>query len=196
MNTIIRPHSLSEELLSAYVDDQVTPEERQAVESQLAVDPATARQLAELRYAVDLLAELPPVSAPRAFTLSQDQVEPARARWDWLAWLKPAYLRGMMALAAVCLLFLVIGNATFQAGLPAASQQPAVAQLERGGLAAEDGDPTAIIGKASTSELQGQQEQPAGFLGLPSGVLLILEIGLAALLLALLIASRSLFRIT
>ena len=63
------------ELLSAYIDDELTLEEREAVEARLAANPALRDTLDELRQNAHLLASLPPVRAPRNFTL-----DPARYR--------------------------------------------------------------------------------------------------------------------
>lgn len=193
MSDHVRPNQSFDELLSAYLDGQVTESERRQAEGLLGSDPAAARQLSELRYVAGLMAELPRVPTPRPFTLREAQVAPRRPRVDWLAWLKPLYLRGAAALAAVCLLVLAAGDLSFQSQAPWASQQPAITQAENGGLAAEQGDPTAISGKASTSELAGQQN--AGFLGLSPGLLHGLELGLALLLIVLLAASWQLKRV-
>ncbi|MCZ7543651.1 MAG: zf-HC2 domain-containing protein [Anaerolineae bacterium] len=49
------------ERLSAYIDDELTPDERQAVEARLAEDPALRAALDEMRANARLLAGLPRV---------------------------------------------------------------------------------------------------------------------------------------
>lgn len=64
-----RQPQINEELLSAYLDDEVTVEERALVEAAIAADPAIAWQVESLRQTVQLLQALPPLALPRAFTL-------------------------------------------------------------------------------------------------------------------------------
>lgn len=67
--TLSRQPQISEELLSAYLDDQVTAEERILVEKAIATDPAVAWQVDSLRQTIHLLQELPPLTLPRSFSL-------------------------------------------------------------------------------------------------------------------------------
>jgi hypothetical protein len=62
------------ELLSAYLDGQLTEAERSALEARLQQDADLRRQLAQLRATVDLLRALPELSAPRDFSLNHMQV--------------------------------------------------------------------------------------------------------------------------
>ena len=64
-----RQPQINEELLSAYLDDEVTAAERALVEAAIAADPAVARQVESLRQTIHLLQTLPPLALPRAFTL-------------------------------------------------------------------------------------------------------------------------------
>jgi hypothetical protein len=184
------PHdAIDDELLSAFIDGQVTTEEQRRVEAALKSDAALAGSLAALRYTRTLLAEAPRVPAPRPFTLNEAMLGRTRQRrGGWLAWLQPAYLRGAAALAAVMLLVLVLGDVGVRTEvLPA----PQVAQVEPelGGLTPDQGDPTVIIAKAPTDTAAA-----AGFLGLPPGVLLALQIGLTVLVVLLLVGAWQLSR--
>lgn len=199
-----------EELLSAYVDGTATAEERTRVQAILAVDPEAARALAELRYTVGLLAETPQVPVPRAFTLSQSQVQPvAPHRSPWMGWLKPLYLRGAAALVAVCLLILVVGDPSLQAQLQtgvmtAPTYEQAIEQAQEG----DPGDATGTVRKRSEGEAEQTQQtgetipeatqEPAATLlfGLSPEVVRGLQIALAFLLIALLVASFYLSRLT
>lgn len=67
--TVSRQPQINEELLSAYLDEQVTEEERALVEAAIATDPAIAWQVDSLRQTIHLLQELPPLALPRSFTL-------------------------------------------------------------------------------------------------------------------------------
>ena len=55
------------ELLSALLDDALSPAERQAIDAHLATCAECARELTELRETVALLERLPPVHAPAGF---------------------------------------------------------------------------------------------------------------------------------
>jgi hypothetical protein len=66
------------ELLSAYLDGMLTTEERSALEARLANEPALRRELESLRQTVQLMKTLPPVRAPRDFTLNERML---RRRW-------------------------------------------------------------------------------------------------------------------
>ncbi len=172
------PHNtIDDDLLSSFLDGQVTPDERRRVEAALAADAGLAGSLASLRYTKTLLAEAPRLPAPRPFTLNEAMLGRTRQqRRGWLAWLQPAYLRGAAALAAVMLLVLVLGDVGTRTEL-LPGPQTAQVQVELGGLAPDQGDPTAIIAKASTEAAAAAP----GFLGLPPGVLLAVQIGLAVL---------------
>jgi hypothetical protein len=68
-------HNLNDtELLSAYMDGQLTIEERSALESRLQTDAELRYQLALLRATVDLIRDLPQLKAPRDFTLTRQMV--------------------------------------------------------------------------------------------------------------------------
>ena len=94
---------LDGELLSAYLDGQVKPDERRRVETHLGTCPACQSELASLRQTVTMLHALPRVPVPRAFTLSEAQVglrRPAPAgRPTWFG----GMARGLVAVSAVAL---------------------------------------------------------------------------------------------
>ncbi len=58
-----------EELLSAYVDGELTATEEREVENVLASSEDARRELAELQATVDLVGQLPELDLPRSFTL-------------------------------------------------------------------------------------------------------------------------------
>jgi hypothetical protein len=80
-----------DELLSAYLDDQLNDEERTGLEAQLAIDPDLRAGLDALRHTVALVHDLPPVPVPRNFILPQttatrpQPVRPAPLRRAWAA---------------------------------------------------------------------------------------------------------------
>jgi hypothetical protein len=65
---------VTNELLSAYIDEAVGEEERRLIEQAMAEDPDVAWRLESLRATVRLLHELPALSLPRSFVLTPEQV--------------------------------------------------------------------------------------------------------------------------
>ena len=107
-----RERERRDELLSAYLDDQLSAGERVRLEAQLATDPALRAELGALRHTVALVRDLPPVSIPRNFILPQKMetmvaarprpIPSARPRRAWAAPFLTA------ATAIVSLLFVVV----------------------------------------------------------------------------------------
>ncbi len=103
-----RIHNQVAELLSAYIDDEVSAEERALVEAHLATCSTCAHDLATLRQTVVLLGRLPQVAAPRPFTLREADVMPVRPpRPVW--WRRP-WVQGLAATAAVLLCAVTVGG--------------------------------------------------------------------------------------
>lgn len=71
--------------LSAYLDNQLVPAEKAALEARLAAEPELRTTLRELRLTVRALRALPPVALPRSFVLT-----PAQAGLPAPAATKPA----------------------------------------------------------------------------------------------------------
>ena len=102
----MKDRAARDELLSAYLDDQLDAGDRARLEAQLAIDPALRAELEALRHTVALVREMPSQPIPRNFILPQTVVSsprtaPAvRPRRRWLAPFLTA------ATAAVSLLFI------------------------------------------------------------------------------------------
>jgi hypothetical protein len=97
-----------DELLSAYLDGQLSAAEQARLEAQLAADPALQAELDALRYTVALVRDLPPVPSPRNFILSQTataQPRPAPSARFRHAWTAPLLTA---ATAVASLLFVVV----------------------------------------------------------------------------------------
>ncbi|MCB0139863.1 MAG: hypothetical protein KDE50_08170 [Caldilineaceae bacterium] len=73
MASSTNPH-ITDELLSAYIDNAVTEDERQQVEAAVAADPGVAWRLQSLRHTVHLLNQLPELAVPRSFALTVEAV--------------------------------------------------------------------------------------------------------------------------
>ncbi|WP_322821338.1 anti-sigma factor family protein [Chloroflexus sp.] len=89
------------ELLSAYIDNELTPAERAVLEQRLRVEPSLRRELAELRAVRDLLHEQPWVTLPRTFTLTPEMAGVRRRQFALSGWWQP--LSGLAALVLVIL---------------------------------------------------------------------------------------------
>ena len=69
-------HRRFRDKLSAYLDEQLRPDELAALKSHLAACPSCSAELEELRLTVAALRELPVEPAPRSFALTPEQVAP------------------------------------------------------------------------------------------------------------------------
>ena len=80
---------ITDELLSAYIDNAVSDAERALIEQAMREDTTVAWRLATLRETVNLLRAMPVLQAPRAFTLTAEQLgQPVRT---------PALVPGVIA---------------------------------------------------------------------------------------------------
>jgi len=64
------------DLLSAYIDGELTDAEQQTLEQRLSTDPLLQRELNSLRATVNLIQLVPEMTAPRNFTLTSEMVTP------------------------------------------------------------------------------------------------------------------------
>ncbi len=124
---------LTDDLLSAYLDGQVTSRERARAEAHLAECPACAGELRALQATVSLLREMPSAPLPHAFTIPATATRRTRGitLWDTFSrgWGYRA-LQGATLLAAVLLMTVCSGDLLLQTTVPAlapAALAPAVA---------------------------------------------------------------------
>jgi len=110
-----------DELLSAYLDDELSEDERERLEVRLSDDPVLRAELRAMHRTVSLVRELPRVETPRNFLVTESMVErrsPAREARGWgtsrapakpqrraRAWAAPLLT---VATVAVSLLFIVV----------------------------------------------------------------------------------------
>jgi anti-sigma factor RsiW len=103
-----RKRERRDELLSAYLDDELSAEDRARLEAQLATDQALQAELDALRRTVTLVRDLSPAPLPRNFILPQtmaarpQSAPSARSRRAWTAPFLTA------ATAVVSLMFVVV----------------------------------------------------------------------------------------
>jgi anti-sigma factor RsiW len=97
------------DLLSPYLDDEVTEEERVLVDDALADSPELRDELESLRQTVALVADLPRVAAPRPFTLTEADVQSVTPKPKKSFGL-PAWFGGFAAAAALLVCVLAMGG--------------------------------------------------------------------------------------
>lgn len=102
-------------LLSAYLDNQTTLEERTLLEARLEREPALRNALDELRLTTRLLRELPRMTPPRSFTMDPATVQQPRwgAVFNWLR--IGSALAGVLLALTLTLDFVGGGPASFGA---------------------------------------------------------------------------------
>lgn len=129
------------ETLNAYLDNALTPAERDRLESQLARDPALRTELEQLRVVKLQLRAMPRRRVPRSFAL--DPTLYGRPKAQPLLQLYPA-LRGATALAAFLLIF-VFALGAFRGqfggvGAPAPAAEISMTQAEEAAAPAESAE--------------------------------------------------------
>ncbi len=77
------------ELLSAYLDEMLSVDERAALEARLRVEPALRAALDDLRVVQQAVASLPVMPAPRDFRLTHDMIAPPQPAYDPLPMADP-----------------------------------------------------------------------------------------------------------
>jgi anti-sigma factor RsiW len=120
------------ELLSAYLDGALAPDERTALETRLQTDDGLRQELEGLRQTVKLVGSLPAMKAPRNFTLTRDMIDLRQSRW--LIFPTSAAFSGITAAAATILILIGAGlfflqNSASNTSAPSVMQS---AQMEQG----------------------------------------------------------------
>ena len=100
-----RPERRRRELLSAYVDGELTAHESREVEENLAASEDARNELAALQATVDLVRQLPQLDTPRSFALDAAPKKP------WTLWWPSVRTTGLATSVATMLLVgLVAGD--------------------------------------------------------------------------------------
>jgi len=150
MRTPIPPDDL--ELLSAYLDGELSESERAALESRLDSEPALRDALDDLRRTVQILKAAPAIKPPRNFTL-----DPARyrRRAPWWARYNTMRLAGALgAFASVVLIALGVFSMSMSGSpAPAASNFSGVAIVPSATVGLQDKTYSAEMASSIPSEL-------------------------------------------
>ncbi len=160
-----REHQKVADLLSAYIDGEIDAQERVLVERHLAECEQCAHQLQTLRQTVALLHQLPPVAAPRPFTLTAADVRLAhsdtKVRRGWRQSFRVPALAGAVA-ALLCVVLVggvLLVNQTNPARLAGARPQ-ATAQIAFGTQMQTEPPQEEMIAAAPKQERAAEPTQP------------------------------------
>lgn len=131
-----RERERRDELLSAYLDGELSAEEQTRLEAQLAADPALRAELDALRHTVALVRNLPVVPVPCNFILPQAATarpRPAQRARPHRAWVAP-FLTATTAIVSLMFVVVLAGDLLLSgsgglATAPAA-EQPAMRMME------------------------------------------------------------------
>ncbi len=146
---------LDPELLSAYLDDEVSAAERALVEAHLSTCESCRLELESLEWTANLLRRLPVVKPPRTFYVTEGMVtpEPRPSLWERLAQQWRPLLGSASLVAALLLMLVLVQPPGRDAGIalepaddmPIALRATERAELEVAEEAAEREEPAGIM---------------------------------------------------
>jgi hypothetical protein len=144
------------ELLSSYIDNQLTAAERGALEQRLGHEPALRAALDDLRGTVALVRELAPLPPPRSFALDPAAFAPRPS--PLFGWLR---LGATLASVLLALTFAVdfVGRGVVSTSAPAAAPAPA-SEAQRNALLATE-TPAALSAPAAGGAAVAPTAAPA-----------------------------------
>src|SRR6266508_3974234 len=165
------------ELLSAYIDQQLTAADRATLEQRLEHEPALQLALEELRTTVGLLRELPAARPPRSFALDPRSVAPKRSwSFPWMQ-LGSALVAATLLLVFGFVLTRGIGGGGSPASAPMAASAPtyaaaaAAATAAPAAMAVPAAAPTAApAAEAAAEPSSAAMEAPAAGGAVPTAV--------------------------
>jgi len=142
------------ELLSAYIDGELTDAEQQALQGRLSNDPLLQRELDSLQATVNLIHLVPEMTAPRDFTLTQEMVTPKN-----VVQLRPHRAPRTAYLSLVASVTLMLFGALFM--FSEISQDSTTASVDRAQSApASEAQPeVALLPTDTPTEPDGQAER-------------------------------------
>ncbi len=149
------------ELLSAYLDGELSETDRAALEQRLATESDLRRTLDELRATVGLLHALPPLKAPRDFTLDPAVYGKRAPWWQRLGFAAALQWSGALGTAVSVILIalgLLLGSGERQ---PAQKLAEPEASPPAGGAPAAAFLPTATLAMSEPISLPTSEEDTA-----------------------------------
>jgi len=172
-------HRRIREMLSLYIDGELSSRDRARVEEHLAECDDCTWELETLRQTVDLVGQLPKVPVPRAFTIYETpRPRPFglfQARWVY------TYLKGATALAAALLILVLAADALFQFqrmttsfapakefAAPAAAPTVVARQEAPPALTEAPGPPEKVLGEAEVTPSPSAVEETKALVPMPT----------------------------
>jgi anti-sigma factor RsiW len=145
------------ELLSCYLDNQLSAAERSDLERRLAQEPALRVALAELRATTEVLRTLAPIQPTRSFTLDATSLRRSQRSFNWIFPFASG-LAGIVMLLLASFQLLTVPPATAPAPMAAMASPPIA--TERTTAEAEREEP-ALLSAATTESAELQQPEAA-----------------------------------
>jgi anti-sigma factor RsiW len=145
------------ELLSCYLDNQLSAVERSDLERRLAQEPALRVALAELQATTEALRTLAPIQPTRSFTLDSTRLRRSQRSFNWILPFASG-LAGLVMLLFASLQLLTVPPATAPAPMAAMASPPIA--TERTMAEAEREEP-ALLSAATTESTDLQQSEAA-----------------------------------
>jgi len=143
------------ELLSCYLDNQLSAAERRDLERRLAQEPALRATLAELRATKEALRTLTPLQPTRSFTLDATRLRRSQRSFTWILPFASG-LAGFVMLLVATIQFLAVPPAAAPAPMAAMASPPSA--TERTMAEAESAAP-ALMSAATTESSDLQQPE-------------------------------------
>ena len=122
-------HQRVAEMLSAYLDGELSPKEQARAEKHLAQCADCAQNLHTLRQTVALLGQLPPVAVPRSFAIRPVLAAPRPSLFQMRR--TYVYLRAATAVATILLTVVLAGDAFFTGLTPTREVATPAAEVVR-----------------------------------------------------------------
>ena len=161
-----------DELLSAYLDGELSPSAREDLETRLEFDSGLRERLDEMRHMVDLLRSMPQEEVPRNFLLTPAMVAPDRIERKPESslqalfagrWTAPVLTFATALSAFVCAAALMINlSLTGIGGLRSAAELEPAFQVAMEDAVEEDTAPEALAPEAPADMLEPQEEMSEG----------------------------------
>jgi anti-sigma factor RsiW len=142
------------ELLSAYLDNQLSVAERVSLERRLAQDPELRAELAELRATAAALGALTPLRPPRSFTLDPATARRPRALFP-LSWVM------QLGSGMAGMLLVLLATAQLLAGTPEAAMAPMPAMATAAPAATPEDAPGPMAAPAAEMRIEAATGEAA-----------------------------------
>lgn len=157
------------ELLSCYLDNQLSATERRDLERRLAQEPALRAALAELRATTEVLRTLTPLQPTRSFTLDPTRLRRSQRSFNRILPFASG-LAGLVMLLVASIQLLVVPPATAPAPMAAMASPPIATERT---MAEAESEAPALFSAATTESADLQQPEEVAPTNLGPTLLLI-----------------------